>query len=242
MSTSRAIHTSEPLIALQGVCHHYCKDGVEVPVLRDVSLHIHRGETCAIRGASGAGKSTLLNILGLLDRPSGGRFRFAGRDMLSASPDDLAGMRNREIGFVFQAFNLLPRLTALDNVALPLLYRGVGRCTARGLAMTQLERLGLADRALHRPADLSGGQLQRVAIGRALVGEPSLVLADEPTGNLDHDTAEEIVQLLLELNCAAGVTLVTVTHDKALATRFGRQMEVKDGILRETGLPTERGA
>jgi len=237
---TRAVDDIGPLILIEGVSHCYRRGGVLLSVLCDVSLRIDRGETCVIQGASGSGKSTLLHILGLLDRPADGRFHFAGRDIMATDSDNLAEIRNREIGFVFQAFNLLPRLTALDNVALPLLYRGVSRRFARELAMTQLQRMGLAERAMHRPADLSGGQLQRVAIARALVGEPSVLLADEPTGNLDSTTAKDILALLLELNSVAAVTLVMVTHDTSLAALFERQIEVRDGALWE--VPRRKGS
>lgn len=204
-----------------------------VVALRDVSLNIRRGERCALVGASGSGKTTLLNILGLLDRPSSGRFLLGGTDILQAGRDDLSRIRNREIGFVFQSFNLLPRLTALDNVALPLSYRGFARGAAREAAMERLAQVGLADRAGHRPADLSGGQRQRVAIARALIGSPSIILADEPTGNLDAATAGDIMALLLSLNEEHGVTLVMVTHDATLAGRFRRRIEVRSGAIRD---------
>ncbi|WP_075359786.1 ABC transporter ATP-binding protein [Caballeronia sordidicola] len=205
-----------------------------VPVLKRVTFTVRRGETCALLGTSGSGKSTLLNIVGLLDRPDSGQYHFNDRNMLTADADELALIRNRQFGFVFQAFNLLPRLTALDNVALPLMYRGIGRRCARDAASEQLHRVGLADRAEHRPAELSGGQRQRVAIARALVGQPSVILADEPTGNLDTATADDIVTLLLALNQEHGVTLVVVTHDVALANRFSRKLEVRSGELYES--------
>jgi putative ABC transport system ATP-binding protein len=204
-----------------------------MPVLSNVNLQISRGETCALVGASGSGKSTLLNILGLLESPASGQLIFAGQDLQQATADQLAYRRNRDIGFVFQAFNLLPRLTALDNVALPLSYRGLSRQQARVCALEQLAQIGLADRASHKPADLSGGQRQRVAIARALIGQPMLILADEPTGNLDSHSANQIMTLLLELNRQQGVTLVMVTHDTGLAARFDRQIRVVDGTLQE---------
>lgn len=191
------------------------------------------GESCAIVGASGSGKSTLLNILGLLDRPDSGAYRFAEHDIFSVDGDRLAAIRNRLIGFVFQSFNLLPRLNALDNVALPLSYRGMPRREALERAEAMLARVGLAERAGHRPADLSGGQRQRVAIARALVGEPALILADEPTGNLDASTAKEVLELLLTLNRERQVTLVVVTHDPSLAARLGRQLTVRHGEVHE---------
>ncbi len=202
-------------------------------MLRDVTLELHPGETCALLGASGSGKSTLLNILGLLDRPSAGQLLFRGRDMLGIDENARAWVRNREIGFVFQSFNLLPRMNALDNVALPLFYRGISRAPARATAMDWLRQVGLADRGGHLPADLSGGQRQRVAIARALVGNPSVILADEPTGNLDQASAESIMALLMGLNRERAVTIVMVTHDANLAGRFSRQLHVRDGVLHE---------
>lgn len=214
-----------------------------VPVLQHVSLTIRREQTCALLGASGSGKSTLLNILGLLDRPVSGHFHFNGRDMLRASVDELAHIRNTEMGFVFQSFNLLPRLTALDNVALPLAYRGIARREARERAMEHLGRVGLGDRSAYLPADLSGGQRQRVAIARALVGNPAVILADEPTGNLDGATADDIMELLLDLNEKHGVTLIMVTHDANLARRFQRQLHVRSGaVVEHSDAPTTRDA
>ncbi|WP_431823575.1 ABC transporter ATP-binding protein [Burkholderia sp. F1] len=229
----RAAADSDALIQLENVGRTYRMGGQLVVALRNVSLTIRRGERCALVGASGSGKTTLLNILGLLDRPSSGSFLLGGADILQAGHDDLSRIRNREIGFVFQSFNLLPRLTALDNVALPLSYRGLARGAAREAAMERLAQVGLADRAGHRPADLSGGQRQRVAIARALIGNPSIILADEPTGNLDAATAGDIMALLLSLNEEHGVTLVMVTHDATLAGRFRRRIEVRSGAIHE---------
>ena len=220
-------------ISLHGIGKHYRLADQHLHVLKDVSLTLDAGQSCAILGASGSGKSTLLNILGLLDLPDSGEYRFAGHDIFRASPDQLAAIRNQQIGFVFQSFNLLPRLSALDNVALPLSYRGVARRESLQRAMHMLEQVGLAQRAGHRPADLSGGQRQRVAIARALVGQPSLILADEPTGNLDSHTAQDIMQLLLSLNRERRVTLVIVTHDPQIAQRLGRQIHVHNGVVRE---------
>ncbi|MFY3304305.1 ABC transporter ATP-binding protein [Achromobacter xylosoxidans] len=222
-----------PLIQITRVRHAYRKGNQSVSVLRDVTLELHPGETCALLGASGSGKSTLLNILGLLDRPSAGQLLFRGRDMLGIDENARAWVRNREIGFVFQSFNLLPRMNALDNVALPLFYRGIPRAPARATAMDWLRQVGLADRGGHLPADLSGGQRQRVAIARALVGNPSVILADEPTGNLDQASAESIVALLMGLNRERAVTIVMVTHDANLAARFSRQIHMRDGVLHE---------
>ncbi|KAF0866533.1 ABC transporter ATP-binding protein [Pseudomonas sp. LD120] len=220
-------------ISLQGIGKRYRLAEQALHILKHVSLTLNAGESCAILGASGSGKSTLLNILGLLDLPDCGEYRFAGHDIFRASPDQLAAIRNQQIGFVFQSFNLLPRLSALDNVALPLSYRGVARREALERAMRLLDQVGLGQRADHRPADLSGGQRQRVAIARALVGEPSLILADEPTGNLDSHTAQDIMDLLLSLNRERQVTLVIVTHDPNIAQRLERQIHVSNGVVQE---------
>lgn len=222
-----------PLIALEQISHGYSMGGTSHTVLRDISLSIGYGQSCALVGTSGSGKSTLLNLLGLLDQPTSGRLLLGGQDMSKASANQRADLRNQWIGFVFQSFNLLPRLTALDNVALPLLYRGHPRTEARERARQQLERVGLAERTKHRPAELSGGQRQRVAIARALVGEPRLILADEPTGNLDNTTAQEILSLLMQLNRQEGVTLVMVTHDDGLARHLGRRVRVEGGRVVE---------
>lgn len=221
------------LIRVQAVTHVYGSHAGACPVLHEVSLSIAAGQSCAIVGASGSGKSTLLSLIGLLDQPSSGQLYLAGQDMTQAEADARAKMRNAHIGFVFQSFNLLPRLDALDNVALPLLYRGVSRPSARAAARLQLERVGLGERLHHRPAELSGGQRQRVAIARALIGEPGLLLADEPTGNLDSQTADEIIELLLSLNREQAVTLVIVTHDRAIAQRMQRCLQVRDGRVSE---------
>ncbi|MGQ5290687.1 ABC transporter ATP-binding protein [Pectobacterium actinidiae] len=221
------------LICLQDLSHTYSTGASSQAVLHNISLSIPAGQSCAIVGASGSGKSTLLNIIGLLDQPVSGRLLLAGQDMSQASADERAIVRNQVIGFVFQSFNLLPRLDALDNVALPLLYRGVSRQAARHAAQLQLARVGLAERTRHRPADLSGGQRQRVAIARALVGEPALLLADEPTGNLDSQTADDIIALLLALNREQGTTLVMVTHDEGMAGRMARRIQVQDGRIHE---------
>ncbi len=234
-------NSAQALMTLEGVSQSYRIGDRVIPVLRNISLSLWRGGTCALLGASGSGKSTLLNILGLLDRPTSGRFHFAGQDMLNASMDELAAIRNREIGFVFQAFNLLPQLSALDNVALPLTYRGASRSEAHAHALDQMQRVGLADHAMHRPAELSGGQCQRVAIARALIGDPSVILADEPTGNLDSTTATDVMDLLLALNREQGVTLVVVTHDPSVAKQLNRQIEVFDGKVHEASIPEAGG-
>ena len=228
------VHDTD-LIRLENITHAYATGASSQAVLYDVSFSVPTGQSCAIVGASGSGKSTLLNLIGLLDEPTSGRVLLAGEDMTNADAESRAIARNRIIGFVFQSFNLLPRLDALDNVALPLLYRGIPQPQARQAALTQLERVGLSNRSHHRPADMSGGQRQRVAIARVLVGEPSLLLADEPTGNLDSQTAQDIIGLLLSLNRERGTTLVVVTHDTGIADRMARCIQVRDGRIEEAG-------
>jgi putative ABC transport system ATP-binding protein len=204
---------------------------VEVPALRGVTFAVDRGDYVAIVGSSGSGKSTLLNLLGALDRPTAGHVRYAGRDVRDLSDTELAELRNRRIGFVFQAFHLLPRLTALDNVALPLVYRpGTGR-DRRERAAAALEAVGLGDRMDHRPTELSGGQQQRVAIARALVTQPDLILADEPTGNLDSVTGDDIMRLLEGLHADHGTALVVITHEAEIAARATRRIELRDGRM-----------
>jgi putative ABC transport system ATP-binding protein len=204
---------------------------VEVPALRGVSFRVDHGDYVAIVGTSGSGKSTLLNLLGALDRPTAGQIRYAGTDVLDLSDTELAELRNRRIGFVFQAFHLLPRLTALDNVALPLVYRPGSVRRRRELAADALAAVGLADRMDHRPTELSGGQQQRVAIARAVVTEPDLVLADEPTGNLDTATGEDIMALLEGLHADKGTALVVITHEREIAARASRRIELRDGVV-----------
>lgn len=225
--------TNTPLIHLSNIQKTYLHSNQILPILNNVSLAINAGESCALLGTSGSGKSTLLNILGLLDCATCGEYRLAGHDIADATADELATLRNRYIGFIFQSFNLMPSMSALDNVALPLRYRDVPRSQAQQRALHMLGKVGLEQRAHHRPADLSGGQRQRVAIARALIGEPSLILADEPTGNLDRSTADDIMDLLLTLNRAHNVTLVVVTHDPAIAGRLDRQARVADGVVQE---------
>lgn len=202
-----------------------------IPVLHDVSLEVSRGQLCAVLGPSGSGKSTLLNIVGLLDRPDAGEICLEGAVVDLTSAARAARLRNEKIGFVFQSFQLLPRLRAWENVALPLMYRGVSRVDRKARALELLVRLGLADRTDHRPAELSGGQRQRVALARALACEPSLILADEPTGSLDSVTAIDVIELLRNLNRDLGVTVMMVTHDQALAARCDRCIEMLDGRI-----------
>jgi putative ABC transport system ATP-binding protein len=225
------------MIETDGVCKHYVKDGHTVHAMDDVSLTIERGDFVAIRGPSGSGKTTLLNVLGTLDRPDHGTYRLDGRDVSTLSADELAALRNRNIGFVFQSFHLLPKTPAIENVELPLIYSD--RSNLSGLAMKALTRVGLADRATHVPGDLSGGQQQRVAIARALVNEPDLILADEPTGNLDSQAGLEIMATLQDLN-AEGVTIVLVTHDAGLARMASRRVEIIDGRITSDESVTDR--
>jgi putative ABC transport system ATP-binding protein len=221
------------MIEIEGVHKRYEKDASIVHALDDVSLTIDRGEFVAILGPSGSGKSTLLNLLGLLDRPDEGAYRLDGRDVSTFSADELAAYRNEKIGFVFQSFHLLPKTPALENVELPLIYSD--RSDLAGLAMKALDKVGLIDRASHLPSELSGGQQQRVAIARALVNEPDLILADEPTGNLDSKSGVEVLGILQDLN-SEGVTVVLVTHDAELARMASRRVEIVDGriVLDET--------
>jgi putative ABC transport system ATP-binding protein len=218
-------------VAVEGVTREYRLEGVTVPALRGVSLTIEPGDFLAIVGPSGSGKSTLMHLLGGLDRPTSGRLLLGGRDVSSLSAADLAQLRNRVIGFVFQSFHLLARTSARDNVGLPLIYRGLRRAERRRRAADALERVGLAHRMDHRPNQLSGGEQQRVAIARALVTEPSVLLADEPTGNLDSVSGESVLCLLEELNTERGVALAVVTHDPAVAARARRQVRMRDGLI-----------
>ncbi len=217
--------------AVTDVTRSYDLDGVSVPALRGVSLTIEPGDYLAIVGPSGSGKSTLMHLLGGLDRPTSGQLLLGGRDVASLSPADLARLRNEVIGFVFQSFHLLARTTALDNVGLPLIYRGVRRAERRRRARAMLELVGLAHRVDHRPGQLSGGEQQRVAIARALVTDPSVLLADEPTGNLDSRSGEAVLDLLETLNTERGVALVIVTHDANVAARARRRITMRDGLI-----------
>ena len=220
-----------PLIAGRGLTKVYNLGRVKVPALRGVNLDIHEGEFVAIMGPSGSGKSTLMHILGCLDRPTAGEYVLAGNDVSRLSGRDLARVRNEKVGFVFQTFNLMPRLTVDENVALPLKYRGgIPKKERRARARKVLERLGLSDRLGHKPDELSGGQRQRVAIARALVGEPAILLADEPTGNLDSGSGAEVLETFGELH-RAGHTVILVTHDPNVASRAERVIEVSDGVV-----------
>jgi putative ABC transport system ATP-binding protein len=208
---------------------------VEVHALRGANVKIRRGEIVSIMGPSGSGKSTLMNILGCLDHPSGGQYILDNEDVSHLKDDQLAVIRNRKVGFVFQSFNLLPRATALSNVELPLRYAGVTRGRAER-ARQALEAVGLGDRLHHRPTELSGGQQQRVAIARALINDPAIIMADEPTGNLDSKSGKEIMELLLKLNSERGTTVIIVTHDPSVAQQTGRIIRLHDGLVVEDGL------
>ena len=219
------------MLQLHNIEKTYAAAGTATPVLRGVSFKLETGSFCALLGPSGSGKSTLLQIAGLLDRPTAGSLRLDGAPIEAVSPEAAARLRNRLLGFVFQAFHLLPRLRAWENVALPLLYAGTPRAERRPMALAMLAQVGLAARAEHRPAELSGGERQRVAIARALVMRPKLVLADEPTGSLDSVNAAEVMTLLRELNRSLGVTVLMVTHDRDLAGRCDRRIELLDGRI-----------
>jgi len=233
------------VINLENITKLYSMGSVEVRALDDVSFDISDGDYVSIMGPSGSGKSTLMHIVGCLDRPSSGRYSLQGEDVSKLDDIELAHVRNKRIGFVFQQFNLLPRETVLGNVEIPLMYAGVGGKERRRIATEALARVGLADRMHHRPAEISGGQKQRVAIARALVNSPSLILADEPTGNLDSRTGGEILAILDRLN-AEGSTIVLVTHDRSVAERARRIVHLRDGSVErieelDVERPTEGG-
>ncbi len=230
------------MIRLRGLGKHYRMGDHTVHALQGVDLEIGSNELVAFIGASGSGKSTMMSIIGCLDRPSEGEVWLNGSEVARMSDDELARVRNRDIGFVFQSFHLLPRMTALDNVAQPLVYRGIAPGARRAMAVRALARVGLEARMHHRPGELSGGQRQRVAIARALVGAPALLLADEPTGNLDSATARDILALIREVH-AAGQTVLLVTHEPEIAAQCQRVVRLQDGrIVSDTGAEAAAGA
>lgn len=221
---------NNPVIHLENIEKSYFMGSQAIPVLKGISLDIYKNEYVALMGPSGSGKSTLMNILGCLDTPTGGKYVLSNNDVSKMSDDELAEIRNKEIGFVFQQFNLLPRLSAAENVALPLIYAGVGKKERMERAMEALQKVGLAERSHHKSNELSGGQIQRVAIARALVNNPSLLLADEPTGNLDSKTSIEVMEIFGKIQ-AAGNTVVLVTHEEDIAAYAKRIVRLKDGLI-----------
>lgn len=222
--------STEAIIHLEGIEKSYFMGNQAIPVLKGIDLDIFKNEYVALMGPSGSGKSTLMNILGCLDSPTGGKYILNGKDVSKMADDDLAEVRNTEIGFVFQQFNLLPRLTAAENVALPLIYAGVSKKERQERAMAALEKVGLAERSHHKSNELSGGQIQRVAIARALVNNPSILLADEPTGNLDSKTSVEVMHIFGKLQ-EAGNTVVLVTHEEDIAAYARRVVRLRDGLV-----------
>jgi len=227
------------LIEIDNITKIYRVGTVEVPALQGISLNIKANEYLAIMGPSGSGKSTLMNILGCLDTPTSGKYLFKDEEIAGMDDNQLADIRNREIGFVFQTFNLLPRATALHNVELPLIYNGTSSKVRRQAAQDALDAVGLADRAQHRPNELSGGQRQRVAIARALVNNPSIILADEPTGNLDSKTGEEIMQIFEKIH-TDGNTIILVTHEEYIAEHTQRSIRLLDGMVAEDAVRENR--
>ncbi len=223
-----------PIINIQNITKHYLLGEVLIKALNGVSLQINRNEYVALMGPSGSGKSTLMNILGCLDTPTNGSYILNNIEVAQMTDDELATVRNKEIGFVFQTFNLLPRLSAWENVAMPLVYAGIGRTKRREMAMEMLAAVGLGDRSDHRPNELSGGQRQRVAIARALINNPSIILADEPTGNLDTKTSVEIMQILDRIH-REGNTVIMVTHEEDIAHYAHRILRMRDGIVESEG-------
>ena len=228
--TAEATAANGPIILTAGLTRDYVLEGEVVRALRGIDLIIHRNEFVAVMGPSGSGKSTLMNLIGCLDTPTAGEYWLNGQRVSDLADSALARIRNKEIGFVFQTFNLLPRATALHNVELPLVYGGVGSKERKERALAALEATGLADRKDHKPSELSGGQRQRVAVARALITRPSILLADEPTGNLDSKTGEEIMQLFEQL-FAQGQTIIVVTHEHDIAAHARRQVHLRDGVI-----------
>jgi putative ABC transport system ATP-binding protein len=228
---------SNAIIKLEGIEKSYFMGNQAIPVLKGITLDIFKNEYVALMGPSGSGKSTLMNILGCLDSPTGGRYILNDKDVSKMADDDLAGVRNVEIGFVFQQFNLLPRLTAVENVALPLIYAGINKKERTDRAMEALKKVDLADRSHHKSNELSGGQIQRVAIARALVNNPSLLLADEPTGNLDSKTSVEVMRIFGKIQ-EAGNTVVLVTHEEDIAGYAHRIVRLRDGLIESDRVKT----
>ena len=229
---------SDAIVKLEGIEKSYFMGNQAIPVLKGISLDIFKNEYVALMGPSGSGKSTLMNILGCLDSPTGGRYILNGKDVSKMADDDLAGVRNVEIGFVFQQFNLLPRLTAVENVALPLIYAGINKKERTERAMEALKKVDLAERSHHKSNELSGGQIQRVAIARALVNNPSLLLADEPTGNLDSKTSVEVMRIFGKIQ-EAGNTVVLVTHEEDIAGYAHRIVRLRDGLIESDRVKSE---
>lgn len=225
---------STPIIEIKNIMKSYKLGGETVHALNNVSLEIKKGELLAIIGPSGSGKSTLMNMIGCLDRPDAGQYLLDGKDIGKMNDNQLATIRNQKIGFIFQNFNLLTKLSAIENVELPLLYAGLSAKVRRELALESLKKVGLSDRAGHLPSQLSGGQQQRVAIARALVGNPSILLADEPTGALDSRTSKEILDIMKQLN-ELGNTIILITHDLSIAKQAKRMVSIQDGQLQENG-------
>jgi len=221
------------LVELNNICKTYHLGEVDVPVLRGITLSVKQGEMVALMGASGSGKTTLMNILGCLDRASSGEYWLNGKEISKLTSDGRAEIRNRQIGFVFQNFNLLPRTSVLENVIMPLSYGDVAVSSSEGLkrAKALLDRVGLSNRLHHEPSQLSGGQQQRVAIARSLINRPSILLADEPTGNLDSRTSEEILEMFEQLNAEEGITIILVTHDIEVSSHAKRTIHIRDGMI-----------
>ena len=222
------------ILELDHIFKDYLQGKLTVPVLKDVTLHVEKGEYVAIMGPSGSGKTTLMNIIGCLDVPTSGTYKLNGNDLLHHKDKEMSRVRNRSIGFVFQSFNLLPRQSALDNVALPLLYAGIPRKERKERAALALRKVGLEERMNFKPTQLSGGQKQRVAIARAIVGEPDILLADEPTGALDSASGLQVMELFKQLN-EEGMTVIMITHDAEIAAHAGRTVLIRDGILSSAG-------
>jgi putative ABC transport system ATP-binding protein len=229
--------TNQWVVEAEGLTKTYRMGEIEVKALRGASLHVKSGEIVAIMGPSGSGKSTLMNILGCLDRPTAGQYQLAGEEVSQLTDEQLADIRNRKVGFIFQTFNLLARATALNNVELPMRYSRQNGANRRARAMEALASVGLEDRVKHRPNELSGGQQQRVAIARAMVNNPSIIMADEPTGNLDSASGEEVMKVLLQRNRELGTTLIIITHDPDIAGHCQRVVHIRDGVTQEDKQP-----